>query len=894
MASNELFRMVSLRQSKRSRRPDPSASAADPRLAYEPLLEAQATATASPHEVTLRRLKDRYAELSKKTAQLEKVQLALMDTYMSLAQGQPLPNDQPVRSRRATRRADAARSSVSSLVPMSDPRSTLIGDPGGFIARVETRLHRPEAGLLRDIIGTVTAERPWDIGEILDLVSIGGLIVEANSLCTQIRALEEAQGDGLPTVPVEASTTARPIVAAVGWGDLIVARESLVGYEAREIAHIENILPGETKLREHQRLSKTEEVIETETATEKESEKDSQTTDRYELQAESQSTIETEFSISTGVNVSGSYGVTDVDTSLDAAFARNESESRSSSISTARDIVNRAVERTFERVRRLRRLTITEEIRELNRHRLSNIAESGTPKAISGMYLWVEKIQKIELRHYGTRMMIEFHVPEPALSLHERGAVRSIRKKLPPFDVSPSGIQPENYMCLAQRHGAPDVEPPPAVLIEVGWGWDSTLNRGKDEKAGAKDAFTGTINIPAGYRPTWAKVAWSALAGKKEDRGFNLSFAVGGKSQNNVEHTVLTQDGVVLQLTGHPWPQGVTVSGRVHGAWDGAMYLHVNVICVRTAEALDAWRLRVWQALRAGYEALERKAAQDDAQQAYERNLLGPPISEGPAAESRRIERNELQKWAIKSMRRVPQNFNAIEQVAGLQEVSPTYAEAQAPIVRFYEDAFEWEHMSYFFYPYHWARRASWDMRTAAEAVDPQHRAFLEAGAARVIVPVTAGYEDKVMYFLDPSNGNKSELDRILGPASTTVPSGTTDTFRDLWVELLTDRKPDMARGSGTLKVQQGDAEVHINADSRWSVRAERDTGRELYIEGDRYEVVAVTDEKTFDLDRAYEGPTRAAATYVAGSTPFGPPWTVNVPTSLIVLADNVAALKAV
>src|SRR5262249_32663356 len=108
----------------------------------------------------------------------------------------------------------------------------------------------------------------------------------------------------------------------------------------------------------------------------------------------------------------------------------SQTQSRSSSINTAKEIVNKAVERTFERVRKLRRLTITEEIRELNRHKLSNADRSGTPKAISGIYVWVEKIQKVELRHYGTRMMVEFHIPEPALSLHERAAVRNVQKKL--------------------------------------------------------------------------------------------------------------------------------------------------------------------------------------------------------------------------------------------------------------------------------------------------------------------------------------------------------------------------------------------------------------------------------------------------------------------------------
>jgi hypothetical protein len=322
------------------------------------------------------------------------------------------------------------------------------------------------------------------------------------------------------------------------------------------------------------------------------------------------------------------------------------------------------------------------------------------------------------------------------------------------------------------------------------------------------------------------------------------------------------------------------------------MYVEVTLTCERTAEVLDAWRLRTWQALRAGYEAIARKAAQDEQQEAYQRNLLSATVAEEPAAENRRIEAGELQKWAIKSMRRIPQNFNAIEQVGDKQEVSPFYADVQAPVVRFYEDAFEWEHMNYFLYPYHWARRASWRMRTEARAVDPLHRAFLEAGAARVIVPVTPGYEDKVAWFLDPANAVTNELDRILATPPTAVPSTTDDPFRDLWVELFTERKPEVARGSGTLDVKNGDAEVHINQDSHWRVSEHRDTGRELYIDGNRYEVAGVANESTFSLDRPYEGESNTAAPYIAGSTPFASPWTVNVPTSLIVLADNVPALK--
>lgn len=877
MVANELFRLVSLRQSKKQRSgesgstPSEGGSHAvegpDPRLRHKDIIARQAVVVAAQREDRLKKLKTRHSELSAKIRDVEVVQRAVVKTAM-------------VENRAAIGRALRAskpRSPQDVAVEPTEQLNTLIED----------RLTGPQKNLYHNALAGHGAIVDFD--DVLVALDVGAYIEEANQVCAEIRAIEENLSQGLPTVPGATPEDLRPIVSAVGWGDLVIARESLVGYTAREIAHIENVLPGETKLREHERTSTTEEVTEAETITEKETEKDSQTTDRYELQAESQETINRDFRISAGVNTSGQYGLTQVDTSLDTAFAQTTSESRSNAVTTGREIVSKAVERTFERVRNLRRLTITEKIREFNRHKLSNVSDTQQPSALSGIYLWVEKIQRVELRHYGTRMMVEFHIPEPAMSLLERSNRRNVRKRLPPFDVSPSDIHFGNYLCLAQRYSAFDVEPPPTQYASVGYGWVSTEN--EDSEQWAEDQFTSMIAVPEGYRPEWAKVAWSALEGSGNE--FNFAFSVGGKSQNQ-EHRVPTFDGVLLQLPlGMSWPQGVPVSGRVHGHWDKCMYVQVTLSCVRTAEALDAWRLQTWEALRAGYEGLERKLAQEEAEEEGREITLAPFLTERSSAENRRIERGELQKWAIKSMRTVPQNFNAVEQVGEHQESSPLYAEVQAPIVRFYEDAFEWNHMVYFLYSYHWARRASWRLRTEASAVDPQFQAFLEAGASRVIVPVTPGYESKVLAYLDPENTD-DELKRILTPPPSTPPTSNSNPFRDVWIELLLDRKDDVARGSGTLAVEKGSANVAINDDSNWSAREDTDLGRELYIAGELYTVADIVNTDSVRIDRPYEGETDAAVSYAAGSTPFGPPWTVNVPTTLVVLADNRQALEQV
>ncbi len=812
-------------------------------------------------------IKQRHAQLGKLIAQHEAILTQIHKGYFALKRDQSIGLNQ----------AKAKKPPIASPpVPLTDQ----------FYANMDKRLDAAQKNVFNEAVSRVPGGRPVDLDDLIEAFEQGILVEEANALCKELHEIEYAEQECLPVAQPSTAFPQRPLISAIGLGELVVAREQLVGYTAREIAHIENVLSGESKVREHERINKTEQVTETETITEKETEKDSQTTDRYELQNQSQATIRQDFSIQAGINTSGRYGLTQVDTSLDTAFQQSKSESRSSSMNTAKEIVSRAVERTFERVRNLRRLTITEQIRELNRHRLANPNEAGKlAPPVSGIYLWVEKIYQVELRHYGTRAMIEFHIPEPALSLLERGSKSYRRRRLPPFDVSPQDITATNYLCLAQRHAAMDVEPPPTQYINVGFTWGSAPS--EESESFAEDTISEMIAVPDGYRPISGTAIISPFKTSDE---FDVYMAVGGMTVVNstVSGSVDAHGLGIRELPfteSRVWSNGVPVSGRAHGHFDKTMVAQVALKCERTPEAMTKWQLRTWEQLRTGYEGLSRQLERDMQQEALTRNLF-VNIAGRPESENRRVERQELAKWAIKTMRLKPHNFNAVEQVGDFQEVSPLDADMQAPIVRFFEEAFEWEHMSYFLFPYYWARRDSWAMRNNADAVDPRFRAFLNAGAARVIVPITPGYESKVLHYLN-SDPEMDELARVSAPPPKEVIDVPLDTiFDDLWVELLTDRKADTALGSGTLKVEHGSDLVHINKDSSWDV-SERDLGRELYIDGERYTVTAVMPKREFKLDRPFVGETKKKAIYATGSVPYGPPWLVNVPTSLVILDEN-------
>src|SRR5690606_7984116 len=74
--------------------------------------------------------------------------------------------------------------------------------------------------------------------------------------------------------------------------------------------------------------------------------------------------------------------------------------------------------------------------------------------------------------------------------------------------------------------------------------------------------------------------------------------------------------------------------------------------------------------------------------------------------------------------------------------------EAEGSYVRFFEQAFEWEHMSWVTFPYFWGRKNQWNRRINYEDTDPTFAQFLKAGYCRVEVPARSGFEGAIDHFM--------------------------------------------------------------------------------------------------------------------------------------------------
>ena len=71
--------------------------------------------------------------------------------------------------------------------------------------------------------------------------------------------------------------------------------------------------------------------------------------------------------------------------------------------------------------------------------------------------------------------------------------------------------------------------------------------------------------------------------------------------------------------------------------------------------------------------------------------------------------------------------------------------------IKFIHQALEWENVNYVLYPYFWSEpdKERWDFIQSLFHTDHVHRAFLRAGAARVVIPVRPGFEKNFLAFTE-------------------------------------------------------------------------------------------------------------------------------------------------
>lgn len=568
----------------------------------------------------------------------------------------------------------------------------------------------------------------------------------------------------------------------IGSADYLKLEQTVHCYVEGEVSHIENIMAREYKEKATRILRRNEQTTTTSAEREAERLSDTTSTDRFEMQSEIGQVISQTKDFAAFANTSVRGDRWQLDAGINTANNNNRENSIHQMTTVAKEVTERAMDRVVQKIKEERVVKILEEYEENNKHGFDNREGS---QHVVGVYRWVDKLYKNRIQNYGTRMMLEFMVPEPA-ALHVAAMTTAVSSPDTGTPEIEEPVDPRTVDDLDLRIAGPsqltlatasywagiynaEIEAKPLETLSVGDSfnikWDGTAKLGRVEA----NAGNAKIAIPEGYVAKSAVGSFTANSDNDSDNGSVLSLTIGTRSVvfngafSSKRISLNTQSSPSTTANANPYHyqtqpfadakyvKDVPVSFLLGNYVAGEVNVTVN--CDLSDEGLANWQNKTFKAI---IDAYEDALAAFREKSASQQTATAEVLATNPNF-YRQIENTILRKNCISYLldrntsaaRTYGRNFLPFPKSFDNGEVALSGLGDYASFVQFMEQAFEWDIMSYNFYPYYWGSRSRWtQLYTYDGTDDPIFRAFMQSGMARVIVTVRPGFEDAVGLYL--------------------------------------------------------------------------------------------------------------------------------------------------
>ncbi|MGH1472622.1 MAG: hypothetical protein ACRBCS_15680 [Cellvibrionaceae bacterium] len=587
-----------------------------------------------------------------------------------------------------------------------------------------------------------------------------------NRIVNSMGSLMTPISDNKKVLVIEDNPKTKPYFGPVGIGELRVVEQHLIGYEAGDIAHIENVLASELRERKHKHVTEEEifEAIEEEQT--QSMEQNLQTAERLELSTAARDEINSRSSLEAGLSISARYGPSiEVDSSLNYSRENAKQSARERASSYAQEITEQAVSRTESSVKTKREVRRRNEVTQKNTHSFDNSAADS--KNIVGIYQYINKHYKMKLVNRGKRLLYEFILPSPGAFLRELGKpdLQSELQLPRRPNLNINSITSENYTNLLRIHantltGLP--VPPTTKIVAVEPFQDRDKggsSSNSDTKGSQRFLEQGSIPIEAGYFASSANVsiiAWSQheinpimelVIGKQSEKFDGNSNAASNMRRDDPKNPFTMND--LGDQTG-------SIGYSFFARHDASVQVVIELVCEPTPELVLDWKHKIYDAVMDDYKTklseYKSALAEEKSVSSYTNDFASSPQS------LRELEHNELKRLCLQLFGQEtdladPLNEGGVPFVmekdeAPLEEGDDLIdVEKMTPFsreLRFAEQAFEWTNLTYTLYPYYWNDAADWKELLHLKHQDSEHATFLRAGAARVLVPVRENWHRKV------------------------------------------------------------------------------------------------------------------------------------------------------
>jgi hypothetical protein len=401
---------------------------------------------------------------------------------------------------------------------------------------------------------------------------------------------------------------------------------------------------------------------------------------------------------------------------------------------------------------------------------------------------------RVRLYRFGLRLTYDMVIPEPAAAMRRAYAeLATLRGKLGPFvfDVKYSDITLDlvgsdgklatgpgtipRYLWLAEQKRAvvkPFPMEPPRIFQHV------SAPGNRDWHFTDLPPFTvpsGTviremkITTHIGDNETWP--ALIVMGAKVQDDWQNKNPGC----MDLLEAPLLASDGLPF-MRGATGEQKITFFlNQSDTEWIGLVIYLDN-----TPGTVEQWRADVWSAL---YNAAQVNYYAEQQDIAARISAIEDKLANVDTLTLRREESDEVMKNVVKFVLGTEFDFmpatvhKAFEaeatdlahgisfedqSLSNLDAAQWTVLRQHQDLVRFINQAIEWENVVTFLYSYFWDLPESWTFIRELRHPDKTRQAFLRAGSARVVLTVRKGWEVKWMKFVQDGT-----IDADIAPAAT-------------------------------------------------------------------------------------------------------------------------------
>jgi hypothetical protein len=528
------------------------------------------------------------------------------------------------------------------------------------------------------------------------------------------------------------------------------------GVERGELVFTVPMAPGETTTISHKEWATSSRGFEETVQDSFEGYSEKGVTEKTDTSTAAEANVQRSNTLDFGATLSGSYGPVSLTTNVGLKNASEERQSVKASTQKNQEIT----QKSSSRVRQDHKVSVKIEAKQGMDSTSFKTMTNASTEAIRIDYYKMMRKWRTELYRYGLRMTYDICIPTPGVRIWARWRRiaeidallnTTFQFALKPQDITEAWVYDEalKYGIILDRLPPLNVKPP---LVY------DTIPLVSEPGSGQVLFARLDFDVPDGYEVqegtlTADRVPWPS--NPKQLFAFPSEEDV-TPSGNRFTGHLLKHIGKTGRQTITYLYQGISTAG-----------ISIDYTCVRQESALEEWQRKVWKML---YDAAQAGWREDNAKLQAERDLLWRSLVGKDTLSLRRLEREEMVRlimlWLIgpgTEYANAPASIEStlnnmlddertfLKPLAPTTQPSPTFARLDpanwqtalsfGDLVKFVQQAVEWENLLYFYYPYFWGSEEQGRDKMLFQHPDPEHENFLRAGYCRVVLTIRPDFE---------------------------------------------------------------------------------------------------------------------------------------------------------